>query len=211
MKAKSVPKIHKRMKLFCVILIFIAITCPTYGQSSLSIEDLTLLQKRATVYVQQFEYLIPKIAISKSVDEKSACIKEISDYFLDDATIEVSNLNGKVKKPLLIDYLKNIVSKYSDKFELVVIDFYATRIEKLNEKTDRDGNKYYEGYFSFHQRFCGQKKSIKSFDLENRTFTYCDETVKRGKIKVFRAITIEGERWFVKLGDITVEKTSAIN
>jgi len=199
------------MKLIRNILIYFAITCPAFGQSSLSKEDLSLLQERATVYVQQFEYLIPKIAISKSFDEKSACIKQISDYFLDDATIEVSNLNGIVKKPLLIDYLKNTVSKYSDRFELVVIDFYATKIEKLREKTDRDGNKYYEGFFSFHQRFCAQKKSIKSFDLENRTFTYCDETVKRGKIKVFTAITIEGEKWFVKLGDITVEKTTAIN
>jgi len=199
--------------IFCFLFIFI-ITIPCFGQKKLSEDDLKYLQKRAVEYVYNFEFYIQQIAQTKLLQDKKLDIISALDLFENKATLEVSNLNGNKKNFSISDYLNNIVAKYSDKYGVVVIDFQATKIEKLKQKKDDNGKIYYEGYFYFTQRFCAQKKILVRNDIEKRTFGVCDYsdvTVKMGTVNLTKITTIKGELWVIKLSDITVLETTELD
>jgi len=202
------------MKIFYRIIFLIIISSPAFAQKKLSPEDLQRLQKRAVEYVYNFEFYIQQIAQAEKLQDKKADIISALNLFENKATIEVSNLKGIKKKYLISDYLNNSVAKYSERYEVVVIEFLATQIDNLQEKKDENGETYYEGTFKFTQLFCTQKKSLNSTDIENRSFTTCDygdKTKKKGKVIVRQVTTIQGERWILKLSDITVEETTVLN
>lgn len=202
------------MKRFFRVLILLIISSNAFGQQKLSSEDLLRLQKRAEEYVYNFEFYIQQIAQSKLTQYKKADIISAINLFESKATIEVSNLKGIKRKYLISDYLNNVVAKYSERYGVVVIDFLATKIEKLKQKKDENGEIYYEGTFSFTQLFCAQKKFLNSLDAEKRSFAACDysdKTMKKGKTIIRKVTTITGERWVLKLSDITVDETTDLD
>ena len=206
------------MKHFFRIIILLLITIPAFSQQKLSPEDLQRLQKRAEEYVYNFEYYIKQISKMENMQDKQWDIIAALNLFESNANIEVSNLNGNKYKYLISDYLKNVVAKYSQWYEVVVIDFTVTEIGKLKQKIDVNGDTIYEGTFKYTQLFCAKLKSFNKTDIENRSFSACvnsdysDKTVKKGKVIVRHVTTIEkGESWIMKLSDISVVETSELN
>ncbi len=204
------------MKLFCCVILFITIsTSSLVGQKKLSQEELVMFQNRAIEYVYLFEYYIKQIGQTNSSESKNAEIIAALDLFEEKATMEVSYLNkdnkiSKSKKPIK-NYLYNL-ARLSEKYEVVVIDFEATKIENLIEKQNRDGVIYYEGNYSYTQSFYAEKKSITSSDIENRKFKPGgDVTVKKGKIILKQVNTVIGDQWILKLSDISVEETKPLD
>jgi len=199
------------MRIFNNIILFVFISTSLFGQNKLSEEELKIFQVRAVEYVSIFEFYIKQIAQSKSLESKNADILAASNLFDEKATIEISNLNGTKRKLLLTDYLSKVVARYSEKYEVVVIDFVAAKIENLKEKQDKNGKIYYEGTFKFVQHFYAERKSINSSSVENRKFTYGDVTHKKGKIILKQVTTVIGDQWILKLGDISVDETKPLD
>lgn len=182
-----------------------------FAQDNLSKEELDLFQKRAVEYVFNFEYYLQQIAQSEKTEDKNWDIKAALDLFEEKTSIEVSNVNGKKRHYPVKDYLSNVVAKYRDKYDIVVIDFEATKIENLKEMRDDQGKIYYVGSYKFIQHFYAEKKSSPSSGLENRKFVYGDVTSKKGKIFLKLVPTIGiGEEWILKLGDVEVDDTHPI-
>jgi len=204
------------MKLFCFVILFLTIsTSSVVGQKQLSEEELVMFQNRAIDYVVLFEDYIKNIGQSNSSESKNAYILAALDLFEEKATMEVSYLNKdkkiSISKKPIQNYLYNL-ARLSEKYEVVVIDFEATKIENLIEKQNRDGVIYYEGTYSYTQRFYAEKKSITSSDIENRKFKPGgDVTIKKGKILLKQVTTAIGDQWILKLSDISVDETKPLD
>lgn len=202
------------MKIFFQILILFAICAPIYSQNKLSPEDLAIMQKRATQYVLNFEYYIKTIAQTKEMEGKKKDIICVLDLFENNATIEVSNLNGTKKVYPISYYMNNVVAKYQQRYSVVVIEFLTIEIGKFKEKEDENGEIFYESTFKYTQLFCAQKSGLRYTEYEKRSFATCDykdKSKKRGKVIVKKVTTINGESWLLYLSDITVEETTELN
>jgi hypothetical protein len=202
------------MKLFCFVILFLTIsTSSVVGQKQLSEEELVMFQNRAIDYVVLFEDYIKNIGQSNSSESKNAYILAALDLFEEKATMEVSYLNKdkkiSISKKTIQNYLYNL-ARNSLKYEVVVIDFEATKIENL-KKQNKNGVIYYEGNYSYTQRFYAEKKSITSSDIENRKFVIGDVTSKKGKIILKQVTTVIGDQWILKLSDISVDETKPLD
>lgn len=207
------------MKFLFKTLLLLIISYSAFGQENLSTEDLQRLQKNAEKKVISFEKLVSDIAMGKDDATKQIYIKTAYAMFEPNATIEVSNKTEKsetINKSPILKYL-NSLSKLNKKYKIITITFKAgfVKIEKLKEKKDAEGNIYYEGSITIKQCFCSTNSLLAAEEIERRQFTsdcsaYGDCTSKKVKIIVKQVITIEGERWVVMLGDISIVETNAI-
>ena len=206
------------MKYLLFILFFLSANNLLATPDKLSSEDIKRLQDRAIKYVGEFENFIKEIGETNSIDNKQTLIAAASYLFESKATIEVSNIKTSDKSPRPIKiYLSNLL-KLSRKYGIITIKFshvYVDDKEKLKEKTDENGNTYYEGYCSFKQCFCATQTDGMTLnnDIEKRPYTSCtygDCTVKKVKIVVTKVTTVKGERWVLKLSNITIIETDEI-
>lgn len=200
-----------------ILLLFF--TCLAFGQKKLAPEDLQRLQKNAEKNVVAFEKLVADIAIGRDT-AKQIFISTVYAMFEPKATIEVSskkeNTVTKNQYPIL-KYLNNL-AKLTRKYKIITMTFKAgfVETEKLKEKKDEQGNIFYEGSITIKQCFCASNSlTINNNDVELRKFTtdcsaYGDCTTKKVKIVAKQVLTIEGERWIVMLGDISVVETNSI-
>lgn len=205
------------MKGAFLILFFLLCSNAVFCQHDLKQEDIERLQHRGKEYVKNFEDFIVDISSTKTDEGKLAPIHSAYDLFESTATIEVSNrITNKRKKYSIKEYLMDVVRNYSNHYGAVVITYVniVADWKNLQAIKDRNGEDIYVGSFSFKQCFCAGKNAILNSDIEKRNFEQCDAykdcTKKRGEIIVRKVTTVKGERWILKLGNITVVETSDI-
>ncbi len=166
-----------------------------------------------------FEKLVADIAMGRDT-AKQIFISTAYAMFEPKATIEVSSKSEKgviVNKHPILKYL-NSLAKLTKKYKIITLTFKAGFVgtEMLKEKRDDKGNIFYEGSITIKQCFCASNSiSLNGGDVETRKFTrdcsaYGDCTTKKVKIVAKQILTIEGERWIVMLGDISVVETNSV-
>lgn len=178
------------------------------------------IQELAQEKIEMFTNLVLRVATTPSdgsdasKEMKEWTIDQVISLFTEDAVVETSNKNNDIKNDWPISkYMNDIVGNYSNRYQVLVMEFEAvTAFDNWEEKTDKNGKVYYEGKFSYTQRFCGKKigGEIKSFEIEEvktPKFDYCDTTIKEGKAIVYSYQTFNGVIWQLKLDDIKVLQT----
>jgi hypothetical protein len=194
-----------------IVLFFIFLTVSSdalFAQNALAGEDLERFKKRAVEYIDNFQNLIKDMVATKDPEDKKEDITAILFYFIENSKMEVANLSGNNRKVLLKDYLTNSVAKYNERFAMVVLEFDVAQneLEEFIEKRDSNGEIYYEAAFTFVQIFKAIKNPVVN-DVEHPLkYDVSDKTKKRGVIIVKKGMTITGEKWILKLGDISVEE-----
>ena len=184
-----------------IILLLLLVPNLLSAQKTLSKYELDNFQKKALEYVGNFQSYVIDLAQKR----KQTTIDLAMHLFDPAAKISVSGNN----KPYdIYDYLSNVVPGYGKRNSIVVIKFEASKIDNLVQKKDAKGDVYYEGTYSFTQLFGANKKAPLTNNGERPRidhFDYSDVTHKTGKIIIKKLITIEGAKWIMKLGDISVK------
>lgn len=205
---------------FIITTILVMLSQIAFAQQKLTESELSTLQNRAKGYIVEFEGFISDIANRNTKDsEKDILISAASKLFESNAIIEISNVNGAISKRAIPTYLQNL-RRLSQKYGVIVISFTNMYfdVNDLEEKKDKYGNTIYKGYASFKQCFCADLKRSNSVDynsIDSRKYTtdcsaYGDCTHKKIEVVIQKVVTIKGERWVVKLGDISVVETNAV-
>lgn len=183
--------------LFCLFLF----PCAVCAQPKPSDQELANFGNLAFEKIKLFQKYISKFAAKGKSPEQAQMKPIILKLFEPGARIEVSNKKGGKKKYQIAAYL-DMVASYNKKYQIVVIDFYATKVSTLRP-FKKDNQIYYAGTASFAQRFCGKVSS----ELSPK-WDYCDITIKNVEIILeYEYNSTETNGWILLLGDITVQET----
>ncbi len=197
------------MRKTIILFVLCLGVCGSASAQSPSKEDQEKLKKIALRYIGDVQSLLKMMVGSKDKAQKDNCATTALYYFLDDATMEVANLKSAKKKLPMKDYLER-VKGYNERYAVVLIDFKSTGpVTDLKfAGIDSKGDSLFKGTYSFIQKFCAST-APRINDVEHKpNYEICDNTKKSGEIIASKRMTITGQKWVVKLGDIKVDAIS---
>lgn len=191
--------------LYCILFPLLFFNVNVYGQKILDPAQLEDYNEQAKQKLATVKNSFSKIAnrdVKGSI--KDLHISLVSQLFKEGAIVQVSSTNGSLIDYSINKYLKHIKNYH---YQTVIME-YVVEGEYFSDfqKVIKNGEVQYVATAKVVQRFCGF--------LENRTSNsfndcdYSDITEKEIEVVLEKVTTyVEGERWVIKLGDITVAST----
>ena len=195
----------KNKLLTILALLLLTFSAKAQEQVQLTQADLAAFKERVGIMIDDFQdYLSIIGSKERPYKVKNYYIGQTLELFVDSGArviMETSSTRTKIiTRRLMSVYLTRLSKLRYAKVEISQAEtFYLSNFYKI-------GNNKYRASATIFQKFCGYSKYGDKYVKR-----YCDVTKKTIEIHLEKIIDLLGERWIVKLGNVSVAETTPAN